>query len=209
MQIRKGRIGSECPCKESHSSGDLLGRPHAAHGNCLDQGIEFRGRDRADFIGHRGVDPGGTDGIHAYAAAGIDRMLARAVIARERYPHQAGDRRRIDDRTAALLEHLLNFLLETEAHAEYVDGHELGEILLGGVRRADAEGSADAGVVMRAIEPPVCCDDCRHRRFHVGGFADVDATKYRLAAGILDEFDRQFAAAFVDVGDGDLGARRP
>ena len=164
---------------------------------------------------HRRVDHARTHTVDADAVAAIfrsgglgqadHRVLAGGIDRLRRRAHQARHRCRIDDRPAALLEHLADLVLHAQPRALDVDVDDAVEQRFLGVGQRQVL-FLDAGVVKGAVEAA----EIRHRlvdqRFNFGRARDVGLHEQRLATGFDDHRRRRMAAVDRGIGHHHAGA---
>ena len=175
-----------------HDVGDLAGGADAAHrhglaGEALRLGagpFEVVGEDRPR---RHDVDPDAAIGVVEGGDLGQpdDRRLGGDVRGEVGHRPHAGDRRHVDDRPAAAVEHRRDLVLHAEERATDVGADaavELVGIDVGERRRHRPVG----GVVERGVETAERVDGERHERAHRVVVTDVGGRGDRTAARRLD-----------------------
>ena len=171
--------GDERGCvrrQPQHGLRDLLGPTQSTDrlaGDELALDLRLAVREAVD---HRSLDHPRAHGVDADvgsrelecrgARQADDPVLAGNVCGNPGEPDQAGDRRAVDDRAAALLLHLCDLVLHAQPHAFEVDRDDAVPVVLRAIcgRRLLA---FDACVVERAIDAAEGFDRAADRRTHV------------------------------------------
>jgi hypothetical protein len=158
-----------------------------------------------------GHDRGRTHRVDADAVVGVldgrvlgqphYAVLARRVGAEPDHGTQAGIGRGVHDRAAAVGEHLADLMLHAQECAAEVHRDCRVEVLVG--RLVKQLVNADAGVVVREVEPPETLDDTLDERLVVARARDVAGGELRSPAQLLDRRHRLLrpGARTLQVGD--------
>ena len=157
---------------------------------------------------HRGLHQPGQDRVHAHALARIlDRGGAgemqqrglRGVVGRigNAGPADAGDRRDVDDRAAALNHHQRNDVLHGEEHALEIHRHDAVPLLLG--QFDHAADLSDADIVVEHVDVAEVRDAGLHHRLDVVALCHVGAERQREAALARDDVRGLLRGRVIDV----------
>ena len=120
-------------------------------------------------------------------------VFGRHVVRGCRQTNQSGDRGCVDDGSAALSQHLRNLVLQAQEYAREIDSQHgvergLTEFVQALASRANGS-SGNAGIVERAVDPPIGGDGARHHRGHIGFHGYVAPDRNGLTAGRVDQGD--------------------
>ena len=171
---------------------------------------------RVDPVAHRRIDAAGTDRVDADALGrDVERgalgqsdhaMLGRMIGGASGQADETAERRAVHDRTAVLLLHLDEFMLEEGPDAAQVDGiHAV--IAFAGLLGQRAHRAEDTGIVIRHVQAPELGDGERDRRLGQFFVRHVAGQHARLTAGRNDRVHRVAQPGFVSIDqyDGSAG----
>jgi hypothetical protein len=115
------------------------------------------------------------------------------------------DRRRIDDRAAALFQHLGNLVLHAQPDPAKINRDRPIKIVLGAGGRI-RHAALDTGVVIGPVDPTIGFDGLFDHHFDLRGDRDVGGDATCRTARILDHLDSSFSTLGHVIGDHDLAA---
>src|SRR5882724_7013371 len=174
----------------------------------------FWGAEEA--FAHWRLDDGRTDSIDTNAFGcrfksgafreADDAVLCGAVGGGSSRSDETRDGRHVDDGSArALLQHLLNFVLQAEPDTLEVDGEGAVKVFLRLFSNRNAV-AFNAGVVEANVEAAEFLDGLLDKSLDVGGFRNVGWNEDALAARAANEVDGLLAFGLAAAGDDDSGS---
>jgi hypothetical protein len=195
--------------EEERHVGDLVSRAPARECVALDEArhaLEVRGHARGDGARADRVHP---DALrpelerHGLRDA-HDPVLGCRVGESAGAAHEPRDRRGVDDRALALLEHLDNGLLREDRHGLEVDGDDAVPVVP--VLVGESGHVQDARVVAQDVQPAERVDGALQRSLDVGQLRDIGLHGESFATGRLDQLHGLVRGITRVVDGGDLGA---
>src|SRR4029450_10213482 len=112
---------------------------------------------------------------------------------------------RVDNGSAALTEHLGNFISHAEPDACQVDRDDLMPHGLGTLCRQRASSSSNPRIVMGTIQPSIRGHSLRDQGLHFNGLGDVGPDKDSLPTLFGDHMARLVSTRLVHVGYNQFG----
>jgi hypothetical protein len=159
---------------------------------------------------HRRLGRAGRDDVDADAAMadlcrGCTGDADDTVLRTNIFDHvgKAGDarnRRGVDDRAAAVVEHVADLVLHAQEHAGHVNRNAALPLIDRVISKRRLTG-LEAGIVERRVQAAEGVDRGLDHRLDLGFAADVGPLEHGLAARRLDFLDQIGARGLVEVGD--------